>query len=496
MARADNPKLLMIGIDAGDVDFIQSSLDRLPRLRQLFEGGSILRLDSTAGHLPGSVWPTFSTATLPGEHGIYQHIQWDSSGMKLRRLTTDWIDFQPFWSEAARQGVRSTVIDVPFSFPTRWAQNVEVMNWGSHDLVGPYGSNPPELAREIRRRFGKHPMGYEIPVEKTPAQLDQIREEIAAGARRKGEVSRWLLETTEWDFFLTVFGECHRGGHILWPYPDDQESGVPPDALLEVYQSVDQAVSHILDGVDLNTTTVIVFSLHGMTENLSQEHFVRPVMDRINAGFEEEGSGQPETSQPKRGLVRMLREAVPARLQHAIAMSVPVGVRDWVVEQWITGGIAWDQTLGFALRSDLTGYLRFNLIGREAKGVLEKGSDLHHRYETWVKESFSGLKVAGTETPIVKDVMSLADVYPGPKNDILPDLIVSWEDLEPAQEIVSARLGRFSTSLAPGRGGNHQPTGFAVMAGNQQPVEQAPPIRHIVDLAQFVRNFLMQAGNA
>ncbi len=490
MGSADKTKVLMIGIDAGDIEFIQSSLERLPRLRQLFADGEVIRLDSTARHLPGSVWPTFSTASLPGEHGIYQHIQWDPSRMKLRRLSTDWIDFQPFWSEAAGQGVRSTVIDVPFSFPTRPKQSVEVMNWGSHDLVGPYQSNPPELAREIRRRFGKHPMGYEIPVEKTRAQLEQIGKEIVAGARRKAELSRWLLETSEWDFFLTVFGECHRGGHVLWPDPG--HATVPRGALLEVYQAVDQGVAHVLDGVDLSTTTVIVFSLHGMRETFSQEHFVRPVMDRINAAFHDPGANRSEPDRQSRGLVRMLREAIPDRLQHVIAMSVPVGVRDWVVEQWITGGIAWDRTLGFALRADLNGYLRFNLIGREAEGVIEKGSDLHLRYAKWVKESFFGLKVDGKDTPLVKEVIALADVYPGPKNDALPDLIVSWQDMEPAQEIYSERLGKVTSGLAPGRGGEHQPTGFAVLAGNRRPFEQAPPLRHIVDLGRFARSLLLQ----
>jgi predicted AlkP superfamily phosphohydrolase/phosphomutase len=198
-------------------------------------------------------------------------MQWDQTRMQLRRLSADWMRYEPFWYELARQGLRVTALDVPFSLPTRLEHGVEVINWGDHDLLGPYESNRPGLAREIRRRFGKPTMGHEVPVLKTRAQLERVRKDLVNSARRKGELSRWLLETTEWDFFLTVFGECHRGGHILWPEPVSGLTAVPPDGLLEVYQEVDQAVGHVLDGVDLSTTTVIVFSLHGMGVNLRQE---------------------------------------------------------------------------------------------------------------------------------------------------------------------------------------------------------------------------------
>ena len=40
----DRRKILMIGLDAADIEFIQSSLDRLPRLRQLFADGSLVKL--------------------------------------------------------------------------------------------------------------------------------------------------------------------------------------------------------------------------------------------------------------------------------------------------------------------------------------------------------------------------------------------------------------------------------------------------------------------
>jgi predicted AlkP superfamily phosphohydrolase/phosphomutase len=401
--------------------------------------------------------------------------------MRLRRLSTRWIHYEPFWCNLTRQGVRVTVLDAPFSLPSRLERGVEIMNWGSHDLIGPYESNHPKLAREIRRRFGKHPMGYEIPVDKNPTQLEQIPKTLVTGARLKAELSCWLMERTEWDFFLTVFGECHRGGHTLWS----------DDSLLDVYQAVDQAVSQVLDVVDLNSTTVIVFSLHGMAANLSQEHFVRPVIDRINAGFGQEGKRPLTTGRKDRGLIRKLRASVPGHLQNTLALSVPVAVRDRVVNREVFGGLVWDKTPGFALRADLAGYLRFNLVGREAKGVLEKGSELYQCYENWLKENFFALKVAGTDAPLVKEILSSTELYPGPRSNYLPDLVILWEPQAPVTEIYSDCLGRVAVRPATGRKGNHRPDGFAVVAGNQHPMRQMPFLRHTADFAGFVRSLLI-----
>ena len=75
-------------------------------------------LTCTAPDLTSSVWPTFATGTPPGEHGIYYPMQWDPDSMRLRRVTADWLYYEPFWYELARQGTKVTVLDAPFTMPS------------------------------------------------------------------------------------------------------------------------------------------------------------------------------------------------------------------------------------------------------------------------------------------------------------------------------------------------------------------------------------------
>lgn len=477
----------MLGLDAGDLDFIQSHRVLLPAFRRLFETGKLYPLKTTSDLLTGSVWPTFYTGTLPGEHGVYHHLQWDPKSMRIRRVAEGWLYCEPFWYELARQGIKVMVADVPMTFPTRLKTGTEIVNWGSHDQLGPFQCNRPDTADSITRQFGIHPMGPEIPVTKSRAQFSQIHRHLIAGAQQKGELIEYLLRSTDWDFFLAVFGETHRGGHLLWP-EDLPDSVIPANALLEVYQSVDHALSGILDQIDVNTTDLIVFSLHGMQANQSQEHFVAPIMERINAVFHRK-DGKEECDAPgQRSLMRWLRNTVPARLQHAIAQAVPVSVRDWVVSHAVSDGYDWQRTPAFPLLADYNGYLRFNIEGREAKGCISRDSHTFQSYSEWLKDSFLELQLHDTGLPLVQDVVAAQTVFPGARSQLLPDFIVTWANAMPATRIDSKRLGQMAAKLETGRSGNHRHEGFALVLA-AEPEESArawSKVKHIADLAPLM----------
>lgn len=501
MARENGGKVVMIGIDACDIDFIESSLEHLPRFQQLFADHPPVRTESTAGTLTSTVWPTFATGRMPGEHGVYYPMQWDAAAMKLRRVTPDWLSYEPFWYELARQGRKVTVLDMPFSLPSKLENGVEILNWGSQECIGPYQTNDPNLSNAFLRRFGKHPMGNDVPVEESPARLEVQRNNLVAGAKLKGEASRWLMEQTEWDLFVTVFAECHRGGHLFWPEAGGKPTGAPTGALLEVYQAVDAAIGHVLDGVDLEQTAVVVFSVHGMRANYTQEHFILPAMERINAAYDGGGGGgeAKDDEPPKEGgfnPIRMLRAAVPGRLQALLAQALPDSVRDWVVQRSLCGGLDWSKTRGFAIIASCEGYLRLNLKGREGEGLLDRGGEECQKYVSFVKQAFMELVEPHSGLAVVKDVVSMADHFPGPKSDLLPDLVILWNDVLPATEIRSERLGRLFGKLTTGRIGEHQPIGFLTCAGDRSRLEQAPAVAHNVDYAQFIRSLMGVSAQA
>ena len=331
-------RVAMIGLDAVDLDFVRGNLGSLPVLKRALDTGLIRRLRSTADDLAGSVWPTFYTGTLPGQHGLYHHLQWSAEQMQIRRVSEDWLYCEPFWHKLSRTGLRTIAIDVPMTFQPKATNGAEVISWGSHDALRPFASYPDDLGRTVRAKFGHHPMGNEFPLNKSEGVLDQIRRELVEGASKKGELACWLAREP-WDFFITVFGECHRGGHLLWP-----SEGARPTALLEVYQAVDRALGSLLE-LMAPTADVFLFAVHGMGPNLCQEHLLTHVMDIVNERFAGASEISP-AARRSRSLIPWLRERLPPGIQNAIARRVPVGVRDGVMNHSVIDGHDWARDAG------------------------------------------------------------------------------------------------------------------------------------------------------
>ncbi len=475
--------MVLVGLDAADVDFVAAHLPALPHLRGLAEdpaGPGLRRLTSPAPGLSASAWPSFYTGAPPAEHGFYYPMQWDARSLRLRRVSDAWLHCEPFWYELARNGIPVTALDVQTQLPSTIALGTEITNWGAQSF-NVAGSNEPGILRELERRFGRHPLGPEVPARKTRRRLARVREDCLAGVRARGEAVRWLMAETEWRLFLTSFSECHRAGHNLWPCPATARSDPDGTALLDVYRAIDAEIGKLLEALDLGTTTLFVFALHGMGPNHTQMHHVPAVMDRINATFPG-GRGAPR---PRRSLRRRLRETLPGPLQELVGRHVPDGVRDFVVSGEFAAGIDWARTPGFALPSGAEVLVRCNLAGRERKGWLEPDGALHRSYLDHVRRGFESLRGTDGDEPLVAKV-TFPSTEPGARAHLLPDVAMTWREIEPCADLQSAVLGRFRGESRTGRSGNHRPGGFVVVAG-ARPCEGASlELTDITDFAKVV----------
>lgn len=476
MTEADGRKLLLIGLDAGDRDFIAAHADALPMLTSLLREGTGGPL--AAEPMAGAVWPSFCSGAHPQDHGVFHHLQWDPNEMRVRRVSGDWTPYEPFWRKMAAAGKKITIFDVPFVFPGETAA-LEVMNWGSHDLIGPFWCSDPDLGRRFRSRFALHPMGFEVPVDKTPGQLERAVDRIVQGAAGKAEATKWLMAARPWDVFLVAFGEPHRAGHTIWPDPNDPDDPAPVDGLKRAYAAVDAAVAEVIAAAGPEAD-VVLFALHGMAPNSSQSHLTSVFMQRALAKYRGEPAPAEQGDAP--GLIRMLRKAVPAGLQLAIANAVPTFVRDQVIAREIAGGFDWPKTLGLCLHGDLAGYLRLNIRGREKDGVL--ALDELPALKSFLREELMALTTAAGH-PLVRAVSFPATEESGARADLLPDILVEWEPaLPPQPEICSPGLGVIRARHATGRGGNHRFQGFFAHRGPRQ--GRGPTPAHISDLHELV----------
>jgi predicted AlkP superfamily phosphohydrolase/phosphomutase len=479
------PSIVMLGVDAASMDVIQENLARLPNFARLLAKGAHYPLASWGDIAPGAVWPSFATGTTPGDHGIYHHIQWNAATMRLQRISADWLGYQPFWRHLAAAGRNVCVVDVPMTFPAPDDQTLEILTFASHDELVPFHCNRAAVARDLRQRFRLNAMGHEIPVSKSVATLKAVRDRLIASARQKGELTRWLLGLDDWDLFISIFGETHRGGHLLWSPPEQVHGEGPSGDLLEVYAALDASLGSICEAVDqIPGATLILFAVHGMQRDVSRAGAVPFVMDRINRDHDGPPSGASGLPR-QRSLMRYLREMVPAPVQHAIGQAVPVAVKDWVVERAVAGGHDWSKTPGLALLADLSGYIRLNVKGREAKGLLRPESPGEERYIALIDACLHELVDAASGEKLVREVCRRPSLFQGKRADLLPDLFVLWRDVTSSGRARSERLGLLPQESPTGRSGNHSRDGFAVIVGSL-PGDGAPPPKAVTDLGPLV----------
>ena len=109
-----------------------------------------------------------------------------------------------------------------------------------------------------------------------------MRDRLIKSAKLKTDALLWLMQEFEWQCFITAYFEGHRAGHNLWPIWDDFSSDPPEEAMLDVYRELDAQIGRVLRTLDLSTTALILFSMHGMAPGYAQDHFLPTVIDRIN----------------------------------------------------------------------------------------------------------------------------------------------------------------------------------------------------------------------
>jgi len=472
----------MIGVDAADPDFIGSHAAALPTLGGLLGDDRTTMLTSPGGAIPGAVWPTFFTGQPPGVHGNYHHLQWDADAMRLRRVDESWFDAEPFWADPRFAGRRICVLDVPRGYRRFYPPALELRDWGTHDKYGPFACSDPAIEKAVRRRFGESPMGIEVPVDKRPRQLRRIRDDLVESVGRRGALIRWLRDLDDWELFIAVFGESHRGGHILWPDGLGAESPIPSDALLDVYRAIDVEIAAIVESLE-PTDSLILFSAHGMAARPTYEHLMAPLVGAVNRAAHG-GAANAERRPPRqRSPIGFLRRTVPAGIQHAIAQNVPQAVRDWVVNQQVAAGHDWTRTPAVALFADLSGYIRFNLADRERDGSLTPGSAAHERYENRLRETLRTLRDVEHDTPLVDAIQTPKDNYAGPRAHLLPDLIVTWREDAPGGPVAAEGLDIVSTRPPSGRTANHHGRAFVAIRGPLAHAGNLPPLRDTADLA-------------
>ncbi len=454
--------VLAIGIDAGEFGLLDGLVHEgcLPSLGPLWARGQRGRVVGPANIGSGAVWPTFASGAAPQQHQFYSDLAWASDRMRVERASFDHVT--PFWKRLAREGVSCAVLDVPFTAAAMVPGCAEVLDWGAHDWLGGHPVTFPATVSRIVEAVGAHPFARRVATVNGPEDqraLRRVVRDCVVGARQRGRLAADLLREHPADLQLIVFTELHRASHFLWhtvqpartAQDTQKRSRADSTASLEqVLVEIDRQIGRLVEQAGADTA-VFIFSLHGMRESNGLPCFLDALLEAWGIAVRSPPSGRESWSAQR--LVRAARVLVPTRL------------RTWC-HRWMTRSAVmrlarpedvmpswnWERTRAFSLPTDQHGWVRINLAGREACGIVPLGA-----YERTCRElegKLRGLRTANGR-PVVDDVLRIHDAPSRALSSALPDLVVHWSDAVLESPLVLESPHRTFTPCARKLTGQH-----------------------------------------
>lgn len=484
--------IAVLQLDGADTGLLGRMLDegRLPVLASLIGRGRRVELDSPASELAASSLQTLYTGLQPGEHGHYYPFQWVGAEGRIR-LAGEIAFPPPLWETASLAGRRVLVLD-PYesSAPPPTANGcVTVSGVGYRErVVMPARAMPAGAGRRARRAAGRAPKVNETFGLATAAELRALRDALLTAPDRTAAAAAAALGSGGWDLAWIGLSAGHIAGHQLRDIGLLESAGLRigagaraelETALADVYAATDAAIARICEALPADAQTIVVSPL-GMDHNSSRADLLPGMLDAVLRG------GAPERAEVS-GLWR-LRAGVPARLRSAVAAAIPDRAALAITSRLETRGLD-HRAAAFALPADGTGFIRLNIRGREAQGTVEPADadELCARIEAGLR-TFADIGGG----PAVTRVVRTGDLYPGPRSELLPDLIVGWTDTETVtlEGVVSPELGEIRRhGAASGRVGNHPERSDAWAIVAPGPVD-AGELRSVADVAAAIGSAL------
>ncbi len=462
-AAGGRNKVLVVGLDMGDAPLIQRWVreGHLPNFGRLMQEGSFFELASPADVLHTSTWPTFATGAHPGKHGVYYPFQPRPGAQLAQHVTATQYAAPVFWTLADAQGLRCLVYDVPETFAAEGYKGRAIFEWGTWAWYGQPASQPASLLGELRSRFGSHPLkleatrlGLKFP---NPVRLQR---RLLQSIEQKTESLRWLLSTGEWDLAVVGYCETHPTGHYLWP--KNGRADDPPDrlsAVRSIYVALDQAIASLRESLP-DGTAILVVSGDGVRANHCGWHLLPEALERLGYSVPSVAG----TNANNRWSLRDIKNAVPPGLRRWIADHLPPRLRDKINVAVEGGGLDWSKTRAFTLPTDLEGYIRINLNGREPEGVVAPGTEYREVCRE-IAARLGELSDSASGRPVVLKTWLRDDVFSGPAQEHLPDLIVTWNGSAPIAAVHSPRIGTIERPSPDPRTGTHSPSAFMMACG-------------------------------
>ena len=481
--------LAFIQLDSPDLARLERLIeeDRLPTLAELRRRGSWRALQTPATHLSSASYTTLYSGVPAADHGLHYPFQWKPEEQRVRYADA-FPHPEAIWERASRAGRRVLIVDPYEAPPTTVVNGLAVSGWQfTNRVVLTPWSVPSRARRDLTRRSGRPAAVDEVFGRPSVEWLLRLRGPLLAAPRRVADIACDALRRESFDLAWLAFPCAHLAGHLFWdasqlegqPISSDERRAIET-TLDDVYAACDAAIAEVLDALPAGTD-VVVFTPLGMTRNSALPELMPEMVAAVT------GNGAGDASRKADGVQSMawrLRSLVPTNVRDKAARLLPASAALELTARLESPKLDWGRTRAFAVPSDVQGFVRLNLRGRERLGTVDP-DDADAVLDELTEGLLSFQDDDGRQ--VVDSILRASEVEgEGERAEWLPDLLVRWSDRPTTRplRITSPAFGVVERRGAgSGRSGNHDDAAWALLVPGRSRERAPNRAPHVVDVA-------------
>ncbi|MCP9819474.1 hypothetical protein KBZ18_08215 [Synechococcus sp. Cruz-9H2] len=471
MAVTGNHPVIALGIDAPNADLLLAAMDDgdLPFLARMREQGAIGTCTHTKLFRNESCWDVFlSGQSLQNPGSSFDAETYCYANLSVhQKLGSTPLFYSGYLSN------HICVFDLPAPIARR-LNGVQITGWGSELNACAPMSQPEGLLAKLEAMHGLNPRFEDglqsvidpisglaersVPLPSLYVEQDLLRlkRQLLESIRRRTAICADLLQADRWDLFLALYSECHTANHMLWHLCHDHPLGPDSDkgssTFGEIYREIDSSIAKLHALADRKASFVVYTIDHTVSNRMDVPtmallpellyRWAFPGQQAIGSVF---SAGSPLPSPRldyakhwKAEVWTTVAEAAKARIASPFEQEAEADPLSWNPANWYKN--LWPRMRAFALPSVSDGYVRLNVCGREAHGLINPAEFGHILLE--LRNLLLGCVNPRTGRPLVHDALIMRDT-PLQRPDVPPDLVVRWsESGPPADALECEEFGR------------------------------------------------------
>ncbi len=478
--------VFVIGLDGATFDLLLPWMDeqRLPHLAAIFRKSAHGQLRSTIPPVTAPAWASFQTGKNPGKHGLFHFTRYQQGTYETPLVDASSIRSRTIWQILSDHGKRVGIINVPLTYPPRPVNGFMISGMLTPEPAK--GFYPPELYHELTSQVGD----YEIFVPVRTRDYLGVRDFVKAVTRlaeKRAQAALYMLSREKWDFFMVHFQSSDILQHSLWSHLDP---GHPDfltndhqerECVMGFYERLDELIGDLVQQMD-QKGILVVMSDHGFGPALRRVYLNSWLLNQglMAASW---GSARRRAIQLAESLVRSV-DVLKIRRRIIKPRSRSERLVNHLTRDML---IDWDRTKAFALSGPFFGRVYVNCRGREARGIVEPGTQIEALRDE-IAEALLELRDPDTDAKVIKNVFRREDIYHGGLLETMPDLVVEPTD---GYMIATAFRGEKLVEPVPRfMTGTHRMHGILMLRGepfpentqieNAQITDVAPTILHLM----------------